>query len=160
MFYLSIDLICVVFRYLSVLFLNIFKHFLGQARRNRSNSNGQNRNNRFGKVSNRQRSKSETELYNKILSEVISNNSEKVSFEDVIGLENVKQALFESVILPAQRPDIFTGVRAPPRGILLFGPPGNGKTFVAKALASECNSTFFCISASSLTSRYGMFFCI
>mmetsp|Transcript_72921 Transcript_72921/g.116311 ORF Transcript_72921/g.116311 Transcript_72921/m.116311 type:complete len:455 (-) Transcript_72921:166-1530(-) len=101
----------------------------------------------------KKRNKHDQELYSRIEEEIIATNP-NVSFNDVVGLDNVKQALLEAVILPAQRPDIFTGPRAPPKGLLLFGPPGNGKTFIAKALASECKATFFCISSSSLTSRY------
>ncbi|KAK3287545.1 hypothetical protein CYMTET_4951 [Cymbomonas tetramitiformis] len=84
----------------------------------------------------------------------ILDHSPQVSWEDIAGLQPVKGLLQEIVVLPSLRPDIFCGLRAPPRGVLLFGPPGTGKTMVAKALATETGSTFFSISASSLTSKY------
>jgi vacuolar protein-sorting-associated protein 4 len=77
-----------------------------------------------------------------------------ITFKDVAGLDRAKQALNEAVILPRLMPQLFEGNREPWRAILLYGVPGTGKTYIAKALAAECKSTFFAISSSDLVSKY------
>ena len=78
----------------------------------------------------------------------------KVKFSDIVGLEQAKQLVQESIIFPMRYPAIFTGILSPWKGILLYGPPGVGKTLMAKAIATECRTTFFNISASSIVSKY------
>lgn len=84
----------------------------------------------------------------------ILNTSPNVHWDDIYGLGDVKDALNEMMILPAQRPDLYSGLRAPGKGVLLAGPPGVGKTLIAKAVATNIGATFFSISASSLNSKY------
>jgi hypothetical protein len=88
-----------------------------------------------------------------ILNEIITHGDE-VHWSDVAGLEGAKTALKEVVVYPFLRPDLFSGLREPARGMLLFGPPGTGKTMLARAVATESRSTFFSISASSLASKW------
>ncbi|KAK3384754.1 oligomeric complex COG6-domain-containing protein [Podospora didyma] len=88
-----------------------------------------------------------------ILNEIVVRGDE-VHWSDIAGLEIAKNALRETVVYPFLRPDLFMGLREPARGMLLFGPPGTGKTMLARAVATESKSTFFSISASSLTSKY------
>ncbi|ETN61295.1 aaa atpase [Anopheles darlingi] len=84
----------------------------------------------------------------------IMDRFQPLSWDDIAGLEYAKTIIKEAVVWPILRPDIFTGLRKPPRGILLFGPPGTGKTLIGKCIASQSKSTFFSISASSLTSKW------
>lgn len=90
----------------------------------------------------------------KVIMETIIDAGPGIKWEDIEGLHDIKKAMVENIIYPQLRPDVFTGLRAPTKGILLYGPPGNGKTMIAKAVATECKSTFFSISASTLVSKW------
>merc|ERR1712161_19016 len=88
------------------------------------------------------------------LAGAIVSEKPNVSWNDVIGLENAKHSLKETVILPTRFPQLFTGERKPFKGILLYGPPGTGKSYLAKAVATEADSTFFSVSSSDLVSKW------
>ncbi|TAQ87604.1 hypothetical protein B7494_g4056 [Chlorociboria aeruginascens] len=88
------------------------------------------------------------------LAGAILQDKPNIRWEDVAGLEGAKEALKEAVILPIKFPHLFTGKRQPWKGILLYGPPGTGKSFLAKAVATEANSTFFSVSSSDLVSKW------
>uniref|UniRef100_A0A0N5BIF1 AAA domain-containing protein n=1 Tax=Strongyloides papillosus TaxID=174720 RepID=A0A0N5BIF1_STREA len=85
----------------------------------------------------------------------IMHEKEEISWESICGLEKEKNALMEAVVWPMVHPEIFDPhLRKPDKGILLFGPPGTGKTMLAKCVASQSKATFFNVSASSLSSKW------
>ncbi|XP_062333759.1 katanin p60 ATPase-containing subunit A-like 2 [Osmerus eperlanus] len=89
-----------------------------------------------------------------IISRDIYLNNPNVHWDDIIGLQAAKRLVKEAVVYPIKYPQLFTGILSPWKGLLLFGPPGTGKTLLAKAVATECNTTFFNISASSIVSKW------
>ncbi|XP_029812135.1 fidgetin-like protein 1 [Suricata suricatta] len=95
----------------------------------------------------------EPKMIELIMNEVMDHGP-PVNWDDIAGIEFAKATIKEIVVWPMVRPDIFTGLRGPPKGILLFGPPGTGKTLIGKCIASQSGATFFSISASSLTSKW------
>jgi len=97
-----------------------------------------------------EKKKFESQLSGAILCE-----TPNIKWSDVAGLDGAKESLKEAVILPVKFPHLFTGKRKPWRGILLFGPPGTGKSYLAKAVATEANnSKFFSVSSSDLVSKW------
>jgi transitional endoplasmic reticulum ATPase len=78
-----------------------------------------------------------------------------VRWDDVGGIEPIKAALREAIAWPISQPQLFQHIGlVPPHGILLYGPPGNGKTLLVKALASQSNLNFISVKGPELLSRY------
>ncbi|MCD6445744.1 AAA family ATPase [Candidatus Bathyarchaeota archaeon] len=84
--------------------------------------------------------------------ELIVKEKPSVKWEEVVGLEHAKRAIKEAIVYPVQRPDLFP--LGWPRGILLFGPPGCGKTLLAAAVATEIDAAFISIDAASIMSKW------
>lgn len=88
------------------------------------------------------------------LAGAIVSEKPNVKWTDVAGLATAKTALKEAVILPQRFPELYMGKRSPIKGILLYGPPGTGKSYLAKAVATEADSSFFSISSSDVMSKW------
>ncbi len=84
--------------------------------------------------------------------ELVVTEKPKVNWEEVVGLDPAKKAVKEAIVYPVQRPDLFP--LGWPRGILLFGPPGCGKTLLAAAVATEIDANFYSIDAASIMSKW------
>ncbi|XP_057507432.1 uncharacterized protein LOC130790488 [Actinidia eriantha] len=91
-----------------------------------------------------------------IACDVINPDHIDVEFESIGGLESIKQALYELVILPLRRPELFSHGKllGPQKGVLLYGPPGTGKTMLAKAIAKESGAVFINVRISNLMSKW------
>ncbi|XP_052171401.1 uncharacterized protein LOC127787408 [Diospyros lotus] len=97
----------------------------------------------------------DNEFEKRIRPEVIPASEIGVTFSDIGALDDIKESLQELVMLPLRRPDLFKGgLLKPCRGILLFGPPGTGKTMLAKAIANEAGASFINVSMSTITSKW------
>jgi ATPase family associated with various cellular activities (AAA)/Cytoskeletal-regulatory complex EF hand len=99
------------------------------------------------------RSADAKQLRESLQSSIVRENP-NVQWDDVAGLDAVKEELQEAVVLPLKFPKMFSGKRKPRRGILLYGPPGTGKSYLAKAVATEVESTLFSISSSDVMSKW------
>eukprot|EP00127_Corallochytrium_limacisporum_P006299 Clim_evm10s225 gene=Clim_evmTU10s225 len=93
-----------------------------------------------------------------VASNIIDTSSDiDTDWSDIGGLDSVIQSLKESVVFPFSRPDIFKGhskLLQPPKGILLYGPPGCGKTMLAKAVAKASHCVFINVQMNSLTDKW------
>ena len=95
----------------------------------------------------------DAEFIDRMYARMVPSRNMTVTWEQIVGLEHVREQVEEMTTLPLLRPDLFTGAKQPPKGFLLFGPPGTGKTMVAKAIASSAMCSFFSVSSSDVMDK-------
>lgn len=89
-----------------------------------------------------------------IISKEMHLQDPNVHWSDIKGMEDAKRLVQEAVVYPVKYPELFKGILSPWKGLLLCGPPGTGKTMLAKAVATECKTSFFSITASTVVSKW------
>ncbi|KAI3869471.1 hypothetical protein MKX03_031727 [Papaver bracteatum] len=103
------------------------------------------------------RSVVDTNSYEDVIAlNVIDPDEIDVEFQTIGGLNDVKKEIYDLVILPLKRPELFKGGKlfSPQKGVLLYGPPGTGKTMLAKAIAKESGAVFINLKISDIMSKY------
>lgn len=90
------------------------------------------------------------------LPEYISKEKFNIKWEEVVGQEKVKETLKELIIDPVKSPKQLDNKQKPLKGILLYGPPGVGKTYLAKAIANEFKGKFFSVYGPTIVSQWNV----
>lgn len=106
----------------------------------------------FGMMDNQPQAETGTTDEKASYDELVLQEKPNVSWSQVVGLEIAKKAIKEAIVYPVERPDLFP--LGWPRGILLFGPPGCGKTLMAAAVATEIDAAFVSVDAASIMSKW------
>lgn len=94
---------------------------------------------------------------NIIAGDLVKTEDIEVTFDMIGGLENEKKEIYNAVVLPLKKPELFSNfskLLSPPNGVLLYGPPGTGKTMLAKAIAKESGATFINLKISTLLNKW------